>query len=51
MGIGFALGEPLEEELKQTYSDFLVVMANQSLYLNDLGKTIPQKDCIGERDF
>jgi hypothetical protein len=44
MGIGFALGESLEE-LHQTYSNLPVVMANQSLipsasyslYLDDLG--------------
>lgn len=45
MGIGFALGEALEDELQKTYANLPVVMANQSLipsasyslYLDDLG--------------
>lgn len=49
MGIGFALGESLEEELGQTYSNLPIVMANQSLipsasyslYLDDLGMYLP----------
>jgi len=46
MGVGFALGESLEDEQQQTYPNLVQVMAQEkiipsesySLYLNDLGE-------------